>query len=279
MAAQQGNRGRLSAIVGLAGGLALLSVSAPAQAQFFGGWWGGWRPVQAVPYDTPIPPQRVARILASKGFSLSAPPRRQGEIIVAEGVDRQGQRMRFVLDAYDGEVLHGRLVGPPRPPALIGRADTPAMAPRTSAGLLPDEGATAAIPGAHPQLGAEPQHPLQKPKPKPKAQPAAHSPAKVAPPAVVPKVPSQAETVNTPAVTQEPATAPAAEANAPATAPATPLAPDAAPASPPAAPAAAATEARAPGPATGDIGPVVRKVEPAAAAPAAAEPSEAKPAE
>ncbi|HEY0513007.1 MAG TPA: hypothetical protein VGH73_13945 [Thermoanaerobaculia bacterium] len=304
--AAQGNRGRLLAILGLAGGLALVGASLPAEAQFFGGWWGGWRAAPA-PYGAPIPPRRVASIVASEGFALSGPPRREGDVILADGVDSRGQHMHFVIDAYDGEVIRSRLAGPPRPPANVGNAepvDVPAQAlppqalpPQAHAGLMPDQGTgpragATSRPGPGAQLGGaqpglEPAHPLAKPKTK-KQQTAARNPAKPGTAPVPPKVPSEAQQVKEPAAAPAPGatgeTAPAIEANAPAPAanPATPLAPDAAPVNPPAPPAPAATEAKAAVPAaTTDIGPSVKKVDPAPtaaipAAPAPAEPVESK---
>jgi hypothetical protein len=312
--AAEGNRGRLLAILGLAGGLAL-GASAPAEAQFFGGWWGGWRAAPA-PYGAPIPPRRVARIVASEGFELSGPPRREGDVILAEGVDSSGQRMHFVIDAYDGDVIRSRLArpgpvaGPPRPPANVGNGEPidvspQALPPQAHAGLTPNEGSgpragAAARPGPAVQLGGaqpglESAHPLTKLKTK-KQQTAARNPAKPGTTPVPPKVPSQAEQVKEPApaaaATQEPAAAPAPAATgeaapaveakappAPAASPATPLAPDAAPANPPAPPAPAAIEAKAPLPATThDIGPAVKKVDPAPTAAIPAAPAQSEPA-
>jgi hypothetical protein len=271
----------LSAVVGLAGGLALLGASAPAQAQMWGGWWGGWRPEPA-PYAAPIPPRRIAGIVASEGYALSGAPRRDGDVIIADGVDGHGQHMHFVIDAYDGEVLRGRLAGPPRPPGLIGNGEAPAVPPQAHAAVAPSQ--PGRVPGAAlrtgtgplmggAQPGLEPPHPLAKPKPaaKPK-QTAGHGPAKPTAVPIPAKAPSEAEKVMAPAptATQDPAAPAATEAKAPATSPTTPLAPDAAPASPRSPPAPAGLEAKAPvSPATLDIGPVVKKVEPAPVAPTA----------
>jgi hypothetical protein len=273
-----GRIARFSVTLGIVGGLALTAGAGKAQAQFFGGLWGGWRRAEPMPEAIPIPPRRVERIVASEGFRLSAPPQRQGDVILADGVDGRGQRIRFVIDAYDGQILRSRLVGGPRPPGLIyggPGVDVPAQA---HAGLNPNEREPAVIPGVGPRVGTaqpglEGPRSLQKAKqPKPK-QNASRVPPKPAATPVAPKVPSQAETVTAPAPSakQELATpAPAAEAKAPATpasAPATPLAPDATPVGTAPAPAPAATEAKATAPkATQDIGPVVKKVEPAPAA-------------
>jgi hypothetical protein len=222
--------------------------------------------------------------MASEGYALSGTPRRQGEVIIADGVDARGEHMRFVIDAYDGQILRSRLAGPPRPPGFVGN---PEPAPQAHAALSPNQPGSAPaaigrpaagqIGGAQP--GLEPPHPLGKPKaPKPK-QTAARTPAKPTAAPVLPKPPSEAEKVTAPAptATQEPgAPAMSTEAKAPAANPATPLAPDAAPANPPAAPAPAAVQAKAPAPqATPDIGPAVKKVDPAptATVPAPAAPS------
>jgi hypothetical protein len=281
--AAEGNRGRLLTVLGLAGGVAILSAGAPAQAQFWGGWFGGWRS-QPAPYAAPIPPRRVAAIIADEGYAMNGTPRRQGDIILADGVGRGGEHVRFVIDAYNGEILRTRIAapaaGPPRPPGFVGNGEPPqaqaALTPNSpgpTSGLRPSAGQV--MGGAQP--GLEPLHPLAKPKaPKPK-QTAAHTPAKPAAAPVPPKAPSEADKVTAPAptATQESSPATSTEAKAPAGNPATPLAPDAAPVSPPAAPAPA-MEAKAPTPqATPDIGPAVKKVDPAPTAviPAPAAPS------
>ncbi len=276
MAAQHpmfGRMARYSAVIGLASGLALIGGAGSAQAQMWGGWFGGWRATPG-PYASPIPPRRVAGIVASEGYALNGTPRRDGDVIIADGVDPRGQHVHFVIDAYDGEILRSRVAGPPRPPGFVGN---PEAAPQAHAALVPNQVGSGAGTIARPpagqmlggaQPGLEPPHPLAKPKaaPKPK-QTAAHNPAKPAAAPIPPKAPSEAEKVTAPAPTahQEPASpAPAAEARAPETLVPTPLAPDAAPASAPAAPAPTAVEAKAPVPqATPDIGPAVKKVDPA----------------
>jgi hypothetical protein len=266
-----GRMARYSAVIGLASGLALIGGAGSAQAQMWGGWFGGWRAAPG-PYASPIPPRRVAGIVASEGYALNGTPRRDGDVIIADGVDPRGQHVHFVIDAYDGEILRSRVAGPPRPPGFVGN---PEAAPQAHAALVPNQVGSGAGTIARPpagqmlggaQPGLEPPHPLAKPKAaaKPK-QTAAHNPAKPAAAPIPP--PSEAEKVTAPAPTahQEPASpAPAAEARAPETLVPTPLAPDAAPASGPAAPAPAAVEAKAPVPqATPDIGPAVKKVDPA----------------
>src|SRR3954449_1580005 len=113
------NRGRLLAVVAVAGGLALMAEIGSAEAQIWGGWFGGWRSKPG-PYAAPIPPRRVAAIVASEGYALSGTPRRQGRVIIADGVDARGEPMRFVLD---GEILRSRPAGPPRPPGLVGSGE------------------------------------------------------------------------------------------------------------------------------------------------------------
>jgi hypothetical protein len=281
--AAEGNRGRLLTVLGLAGGLAILSAGAPAQAQFWGGWFGGWRS-EPGPYAAPIPPRRVASIVAAEGYALNGTPRRQGGVIIADAIDSRGEHMRFVIDAYDGEILRLRAAGPPRPPGFVGNGE-PVPPPQAHAAVTPNSPGPASGPrpgagqlmgGAQP--GLEPAHPLTKPRaPKPK-QTAAHAPAKTGSMPIAPKTPSEAEKVSAPApaATQEPGAATATEAKAPAGHPTTPLAPDAASANAPVAPAPAAVEAKAHAPqVTPDIGPAVKKVDPAATAtiPAPAAPS------
>lgn len=280
----EGNRGRLLTVLGLVGGLTLMATGTPAQAQIWGGWWGGWRSEPA-PYASVIPQRRVASIIASEGYALSAPLRRQGDVILADGVDRQGQHMHFVIDAYDGEILRGRIASPPRPPGYVGNGEPPTPS-QAHAAVLPNQSGPSGLGAAlrsgfspllgEAQPGLEPAHGLAKPKPtaKPK-QTAARMPAKPAAVPVAPKAPSEPEKVTAPAptATQEPAAAASArEAKASAAAPATPLAPDATPVNAPALPAPAAVEAKAPTP---DIGPAVKKVDPA---PTAAIPAPALPA-
>src|SRR3954453_8624392 len=197
------NRGRLLAVVAVAGGLALMAEIGSAEAQIWGGWFGGWRS-EPGPYAAPIPPRRVATIVASEGYALSGTPRRQGRVIIADGVDARGEHMHFVIDAYDGEILRLRLAGPPRPPGFIGSGEL--VSPQAHAALGPNQpgpvsglrpGGGQAMGGAQP--GLEPPHPLAKPKaPKPK-QTAAHTPAKPASAPVAPKAPSEAEKVTAPA--------------------------------------------------------------------------------
>jgi hypothetical protein len=268
--AAEGSRGRLWIVLGLAAGLAILTAGQPAQAQFWNGWFGGWRPAQPGPYAAPIPPRRVASIVASEGYALNGVPRRQGDVIIADGVDGRGEHMRFVIDAYDGEILRLHAAGPPRPPGIVGNSQPmppahTAMAPSSSDPISAlRAGVDQLVGGAQP--GREPPHPSAKSASKPK-QTAAHTPSKPPATPVAPKAPSEAEHVTAPAptATQQP-TAPAAtfEAKAPAAAPATPLAPDAAPAAAPVAPPPARVEAKAPAaqPAT-DIGPAVKKIDPA----------------
>src|SRR5947209_3967607 len=178
MAAQHpmfGRVARYSAVIGLASGLALMAGAGSAQAQMFGGWFGGWRPAPG-PYAAPIPPRRVASIVASEGYALNGTPRRDGGVILADGVDPRGQHVHFVLDAYDGQILRSRVAGPPRPPGLVGN---PEPAPQAHAALAPNQSGPGARSIARPpagqilggaQPGLEPPHPLAKSKaaPKPK---------------------------------------------------------------------------------------------------------------
>ena len=52
-----------------------------------------------------ISPQRVALILARRGYQLVGPLRYRGDYIVASGVDARGWTEKFIIDPHDGEVV------------------------------------------------------------------------------------------------------------------------------------------------------------------------------
>jgi hypothetical protein len=56
----------------------------------------------------------IARILAREGFRLVGPLGSRGDQVVATGVDSYGRRMRFIIDPYEGQVLHSRPLGSAR---------------------------------------------------------------------------------------------------------------------------------------------------------------------
>jgi hypothetical protein len=87
-------------------------VTAPAaQAQFY------FRPFAYTfhrPMEEPAPyasRRGVARILSREGYRLVGPLGSRGDQIVAMGVDARGRRVRFIVDPYEGQVLHSRPIG------------------------------------------------------------------------------------------------------------------------------------------------------------------------
>jgi len=55
----------------------------------------------------------VAKLLARRGYRLVGALREAGDEIIASGVDAGGRRMRFLIDAYEGEVLRSWPIDPP----------------------------------------------------------------------------------------------------------------------------------------------------------------------
>src|ERR687883_137587 len=101
-------------VVGLLGagafGIGLLD-AAPASAQ-----WGWGLPAG------PIPPGNIVRALMNRGFVEIGRLRLAGEVYVVEGVNARGQRLRLVIDAYDGGLISRTRLDPPLvPPADVGR--------------------------------------------------------------------------------------------------------------------------------------------------------------
>jgi hypothetical protein len=230
---------------------ALAGFAQPAAAQFVGPWGGVWGPpppriVDGPVFDeTRISPRAVSRIVRAQGFRLISAPRYGDERVIAIGENGAGARARFVIDAFDGELL--------RMSALNAPAPGTAVAPEF---------------GAEPAPGY-PTTPHAKPKPKSKTAsrtpPAPKPVAAPPPPAPSQATTAPAEPVPAPAAPQQaaPSPAPVEAKTAPATiapAPQTPLAPDAKPIEPPK---------------SGDIGPRVEPVAPQARAP---EPSARPPA-
>src|SRR5215204_715172 len=70
-------------------------VATPASAQWFGGFAG----------EAPIPPQGVMRMLANRGFSEVTRPRFDGEVYRVEATNRFGERIRWTIDAFDGDIV------------------------------------------------------------------------------------------------------------------------------------------------------------------------------
>ena len=111
MAAQHPMFGRMawySAVIGVASGLALIGAAGSAQAQMWGGWFGGWHAAPG-PYAAPIPARRVAGIVASEGYALNGTPRRDGDVIIAYTV--LYAIARFVLEFFRGDADRGFVFG------------------------------------------------------------------------------------------------------------------------------------------------------------------------
>jgi hypothetical protein len=146
------------------------ALSAPAAAQ-----WGARYNVpgpEIVDEDGPamVPPQRIMRWVARQGFSEVTRPRLDGSTYVIDGIADDGSRTRFVIDAYDGELISSRPVGRVadvapdlglRPPGLIPRGGPPefgeapvppGVVPRRGG---PEYGAVAPLPprGGPPEYG------------------------------------------------------------------------------------------------------------------------------
>lgn len=158
----------------------------PAQAQAFFRPFGGM-----YVYDAPIEAQpgpyanrhSVAAVLARRGFDLEGPIERRGESIVAHGYNPRLGEMRFVIDAYEGEVVNSRRVGPP----AVARSDDDAppdeyldAAPRRNAPTVLHRPAEEGRPRVHaprPAAKAEPLAIPTKPAPTRGAAPGAPVPA------------------------------------------------------------------------------------------------------
>ncbi|MFO1136670.1 MAG: hypothetical protein U1E30_15945 [Rhodoblastus sp.] len=304
---------RLALLAGVAA-LGAVTLAAPPAAAQFALPWGIWAgPPQWMGGEDDfereriIPPRVVRRILLSQGYRLATPPRLNDDTVVAVGENAQGERVRFIIDGYSGQLL--------RRVALGGGNN---LAARSS----PDDLSTdslAPVPAPQSGLGSEPAAPKAKPKHKGNSQTAARKPATDAAPK--PHAPAPSQAVKTPAAPAPeapkpeaakpvaPGEPPKASVAAPAPVEKTPLAPDAAtppgheaaPAAPapqqaaaPAAPtpadkppltpdarAPAGSPQEAPSAKPTDIGPRVQPVAPQARAPepaAEAKPLEANPA-
>ena len=96
---------------------------APASAQWFGGFGGGYA-------ERPLPPTAIMRSLMQRGFIEIGRPRFDGAVYVVEGVNARGMRLRLVIDAFDGGVIsRTRLDAPLLPPADVGRDRSARAAP------------------------------------------------------------------------------------------------------------------------------------------------------
>jgi hypothetical protein len=93
-----------------------LAAAAPASAQWLG--FG----------DGPLPPGAIVGRLMRQGFIEVDRPRFHGDVYVVDGVTARGQRVRLVIDAFDGGLVsRTRLETVPLPPRDVGppRARSP----------------------------------------------------------------------------------------------------------------------------------------------------------
>jgi len=101
---------RLALLAGAAA-LGVVSLSAPpAAAQVLSPWnvWSDPRvfgPDDDFVEDNFLPPQAIRRIVAAQGYRLAAAPRLAGDKVVAIGRNARGERVRFVIDGYSGQLL------------------------------------------------------------------------------------------------------------------------------------------------------------------------------
>jgi hypothetical protein len=168
-------------------------------------------PASAQDYpDDVIRPIEILNYLYENGFSRVRMPKLRGDVYVILATDRRGQRLRLVVDAYDGTLVDRRPVGPDRATAnrryaedgvVFGepvpdssvQIDQPRPKPKKKktkiASLPPDPTSTLDAPGAAP----DPVPVVEDPKP------ALPKPVVAKPIASTPIVPKPVET--TPVVT------------------------------------------------------------------------------
>ena len=103
----------VSVSAALGSGLLLFVATGCAEAQFFGpdepewgtpGPWGAQQPGLA--------PGEIHRLVAGRGFRLLTPPFRNGNVYVADVIDRQGIQERLIVDAYSGSIMQRFRVSP-----------------------------------------------------------------------------------------------------------------------------------------------------------------------
>lgn len=79
-----------------------LMAASPAGAQWFGG--------EVVVREAVVPPGDVLRLLARRGYDEFSRPRFTGQAYVVDATDRRGDRVRVVVDAFEGEIRRIRLL-------------------------------------------------------------------------------------------------------------------------------------------------------------------------
>lgn len=193
-------RDRVLAIIGVAA--LWLSGGLPAQAQFFPFFGAPEHPRPAAPPPAPrsLSPGQIRAVLAQEGARPIGKARLRGQDLVVVGVDDEGARKRFTLDAFSGEILDitvlaRREAPPPAPPPLGDPLPPPEHAPIGAAPVgqdLPPPEATA--PGAATAASptpVSPDAPAAAPPPAPKKSDpadAALSPIRPLKPAGAPKI-------------------------------------------------------------------------------------------
>ncbi|CAN1535541.1 hypothetical protein MCEMSEM23_01557 [Rhabdaerophilaceae bacterium] len=130
-------------------GLLALSIATPATAQFRGAlYYGGWRaPAYDFPYlgpDIRIPAERrlhpamIVDELEDRGFRDLVVVARQRDTYVLEGLNPRRERLRLVVDAFDGEILErfpvrtAALTASPLPEPPMRRSTALSQQPATS---------------------------------------------------------------------------------------------------------------------------------------------------
>ena len=83
-----------------------------------GGWGNGWGGMG---------PGEISQSIAQRGFRIIAPLRRNGNVFVADVVDRRGRRERLIVASGDAEILQRSFLDDPGLPGFVPRR---AMAPR-----------------------------------------------------------------------------------------------------------------------------------------------------
>lgn len=91
------NRRKMQRLVSVAvGGLAFAALAVPARAQYF--------------FGPPILPERaIVDVLRGDGFRRLSQPVLNRDIYVLDAVDPEGENVRLIIDAYNGEILKAHL--------------------------------------------------------------------------------------------------------------------------------------------------------------------------
>lgn len=184
-----GRRAR-ALLAGCALGTAVLAGASPASAEWYIRWPWGHSPFFG---EARMPPRAVVASLQRRGFNPMGRPRSAGSTYVVDARNPRGDRVRLVVDAYDGQIIdRARVAEVIVPPRDVG-PDPLIVDPAPLGPMPPEMGEDRPEPrGAKKAARLEPR--LQKaPKPLPSTRPADAAPAS---PAEVPAAP--VPTVKTP---------------------------------------------------------------------------------